>query len=255
MRKKVIAANWKLNKTLREAVDFVTQLKRENFGDDHPEIIVCPVFTALAEVSELTMESPIGIGGQDLYWEEKGAFTGEVSGALLKDAGCEYVIIGHSERRQFFHETDETVNQKFKSAISSELKSIICCGEKLEERESGKTLEVINRQIRGAFEEIKAEDAQKTLIAYEPVWAIGTGQVATPQQAEEAHHYIRGLIKTLYSDEVAEAVPILYGGSVKPENAEEILKQTNVDGALVGGASLDPGSFIQIIRHAQAIKV
>ncbi|MBF0254147.1 MAG: triose-phosphate isomerase [Candidatus Omnitrophica bacterium] len=248
MRQRIIAGNWKLNKTITEAIELVVLLKRENFGMNPPVVVVCPVFTAITEVSEQCAGSGIKVGGQNLYWEEKGAFTGEVSGSLLKDAGCEYVIIGHSERRQFFGETDDSVNLKVKSALTQTLLPIICCGEVLEEREGNLTNQILDRHIRGAFKGVSAEDAARTVIAYEPVWAIGTGKVATPEQAQDAHAFIRNILVELYSDEVASAVPILYGGSVKPENALEILKKPDVDGALVGGASLKAGDFAGIIR-------
>jgi len=251
----MIAGNWKLNKTINEAIEFATLLKRGNFNDASPEIVICPVFTALSEVAEVIFQSQIQLGAQDLHWEEKGAFTGEVSASLLKDAGCSQVIIGHSERRQFFGETDTMVNQKIKAAVASDLNAIVCCGELLEEREAGKMNEVLDRQIRGAFEGLSESQANACVIAYEPVWAIGTGKVATPDQAEEAHAFIRQLVAELISEAFANQVRILYGGSVKPENAGEILKKENVDGALVGGASLDVESFAQIIRAASEVSV
>jgi len=228
----------------------------EHFQDvESPIIVVCPVFTSLVEVSEICLESNIKLGAQNLYWEPKGAFTGEVSGPLLKDAGCHYVIIGHSERRQFFAETDETVNKRIQAAQGSDLIPIVCCGELLEEREQNKTNEVLKRQIGGAFDGISSEDASRCVIAYEPVWAIGTGKVATPEQAEDAHKYIRDLLTGLYSKDIADIIPVLYGGSVKPDNAGEILKKPNVDGALVGGASLKAKDFTDIIRASSAIGV
>lgn len=252
MRKKVIAGNWKLNKTIGEAVKFTTLLKRENFGDGAPEIILCPVFTALSAVYDAIGDSEIKLGAQNLYWEDKGAFTGEVSGVLLKDTGCEFAIIGHSERRQFFGETDATVNKRIQSAVGVGLTPIVCVGESLKEREAGKTNEVLEKQVKGAFAGISPEDAAGCYIAYEPVWAIGTGKVATPEQAQEAHLFIRTLLGQLYFPGLSQELPILYGGSVKPENAAEILRQPDVDGALVGGASLEVASFAGIVRAAQA---
>jgi triosephosphate isomerase len=252
MRKKVIAANWKLNKTIGEAVKFTTLLKRENFGDDAPEIILCPSFTCLSAVYDAIGDSDIKLGGQDLYWEDKGAFTGEVSGVMLKDAGCEFVIIGHSERRQFFGETDATVNKKIQSALSLGLTPIVCVGESLKEREAEKTNAVLEKQVKGAFAGISPEDAAGCYIAYEPVWAIGTGKVATPEQAQEAQKFIRDLVGQLYFAGLSQELPILYGGSVKPENAAELMRQPDVDGALVGGASLEVASLAGIVRGAQA---
>lgn len=255
MRRVIIAGNWKLNKTIREAIDFATLLKREVYQVADAVIVVCPPFTALAELAEVLTDSNIKLGGQDMHWDDSGAITGEVSAPLLKDAGCEYVIIGHSERRQFFSETNETVNKKTKAALRAGLTPIVCCGELLQQREQGKTEQVLKDHITGAFRDITAEDARKTVIAYEPVWAIGTGKVATPAQAQEAHAFIRSLLAKLYSEEIAGAVPILYGGSVKPENSGDLVKQADVDGALVGGASLDAASFASIIRSAISVRV
>ncbi|MFT5206400.1 MAG: triosephosphate isomerase [Candidatus Omnitrophota bacterium] len=255
MRKKIIAGNWKLNKTLNESIQLVTLLKRNFNVDNGVEIIVCPVYTALASVNEIANESPIKVGSQNIYWEESGAFTGEVSGSLLKDAGCTYAIIGHSERRQFFGETEASVNQRILAADKNNLIPIVCVGELLEERESNQTEAVIDKQIRGAFKEISADIAAKAVIAYEPVWAIGTGKVATPEQAQETHAFIRKLMQELYGEAIAAKVAILYGGSVKPGNAAEILGQADVDGALVGGASLKVEDFSAIIQAAEGVKV
>lgn len=255
MRKKIIAGNWKLYNNIRESLELVTLLKRENLDFESPEIIVCPVFTALSSVYEVISESRIKLGAQNLYWEEKGAFTGEVSGPLLKDVGCEYVIIGHSERRQFFHETDETVNKKTKAALKAELIPIVCCGESLQERQNNQTNQVLEKQIRGAFQGISVEQMESIVIAYEPIWAIGTGKVATPQEAEDAHQYIRKVLQNMFDQETAQNICILYGGSVKPANAREILSQANVDGALVGGASLEANGFAQIVKSALETRV
>lgn len=255
MRKTVIAGNWKLNKTIRESLELVTLLKRDVAESESVEVIVCPVYTALAEVAEVCEDSPIQVGAQDLYWEDQGAFTGEVSAPLLKDAGCRFVIIGHSERRQFFNETDATVNKKIRAALASGLTPIVCCGELLAERESGKTEAVLERQIRGAYADLSEEQTAATYVAYEPVWAIGTGKVATPDQAQEAHLFVRNLLSSLYSSKTSDSMPILYGGSVKAENVGELLTRPDVDGALVGGASLDAAGFSKIIRVSQEVRV
>jgi triosephosphate isomerase (TIM) len=250
MRKPIIAGNWKMHNKIKEAVELVNGLKRELSSVEAVDIVVCPVFTSLSDVHELLMESNIALGAQDLYWEEKGAFTGEVSADMLKDAGCEYVIIGHSERRQFFHETNETVNKKVKAALLSGLKPIVCVGEMLEEREKGMTFDIVKNHVQGALANLSKQDMQNTILAYEPVWAIGTGKTATPDQAQEVHHYIRGLLKSMFGDEVASATRIQYGGSVKPDNIEELMKKEDLDGALVGGASLKVDSFSAIVKGA-----
>lgn len=247
-RKPVIAGNWKLNKTIKEAMELTTLLKRSLTDFSVVDVAVCPVYTALAPVAEVIMETGIGLGAQDCYWEEKGAFTGEVSPSLLKDAGCQYVIIGHSERRQFFHETHETVNKKTRAALKNNLIPIVCVGELLAEREAGKTFKVLEEQLKGAFVGFTAEEMKKIILAYEPVWAIGTGKVATPAQAQEAHDFIRKEIAKAFGAEAALAVRIQYGGSVKADNVQELMRQPDIDGALVGGASLDAQSFIDIVK-------
>jgi triosephosphate isomerase len=255
VRPRIIAGNWKLYKTVREAIDLVTLLKRELYSVRDCRIVVCPPYTAITEVAEVLVDSNIELGAQDLYWEDAGAFTGEVSGPLLKEAGCAYVIVGHSERRQLFGETDDAVNRKLKAALRAGLVPIVCCGETLAEREASRTLDVLRTQITAAYRDVPPAGAAATVVAYEPVWAIGTGRVATPVQAQEAQKYIRSLLASLYSPKEAEAVPILYGGSVKPENAGDILKQPDVDGALVGGASLDARAFAAIVRSAACVRV
>ncbi len=237
-----------MNKTITEAIELVNNLKRELIDVEEADIVVCPVFTALSEISDLVVDSNIGLGAQNLYWEDKGAFTGEVSAPMLKDAGCQYVIIGHSERRKYFGETDETVNKKIKAALEEGLSPIVCVGETLEEREADKTIEVVKAQLAGGLGGI--EDLSKVTIAYEPVWAIGTGKTATPDQAQEVHKFIRGWISEKYSSQVAESLRILYGGSVKPSNAKELMNQEDIDGALVGGASLDSASFVEIVKNS-----
>ena len=252
MRIPIIAGNWKLNKTISEAVALTTTLKALVADDTDVEIIVAPPFTALAAVSDTIADSNIRLAAQDVYSEDSGAFTGEVSAPLLKDAGCDYVIIGHSERRQYFGETNDSVNQKTKATLSHDLKPIICVGEQLEEREAGETEAVIESHVTGGIAGLSAADLLSCVIAYEPVWAIGTGKTATPAQAQEVHNFIRGLLVDAYSAEVASQICIQYGGSVKPENAAELMAQPDVDGALVGGASLEAESFAKIVFSCQS---
>jgi len=230
-------------------------LKRELFKLDFAavDVILCPPFTALSEVAEVLNETDIGLGGQDVYCLDEGAFTGEVSPLMLKDAGCQYVIIGHSERRQFFAETNESVNKKIKASLKQGLTPIVCVGENLAEREAGNTFKVIENHIKGSLVDISVEDMSKVVIAYEPVWAIGTGKTATPEQAQEAHKYIRDLLKKMYGEESAESIRIQYGGSVKPENIAELIAKPDVDGALVGGASLKVDTFSAIVTKASEV--
>ncbi len=249
MRTPIIAGNWKLNKTVSEAVALTSELKKLVKGTDGVEIVVAPTFTALHAVSNSIKDSNIQLAAQDVYWEESGAYTGEVSAPMLKDVGCDYVIIGHSERRQYFGETNETVNQKVKAVLSHNLKPIVCVGEQLEEREAGQTESIIKDHITGGTSGLTADALLSCVIAYEPVWAIGTGKTATPEQAQEVHQFIRNLISDNFSNEVASQVRIQYGGSVKPENAAELMAQPDVDGALVGGASLQAESFAQIVKN------
>lgn len=250
-RTPIIAGNWKLNKTISEAVTLTTDLAKlvDNISD--VEIVVAPVFTALSNVANVINGSNIQLAAQDLYWEDSGAFTGEVSAPMLMDVGCDYVIIGHSERRQYFGETNETVNQKVKAALSHGLKPIICVGELLEEREEGKTESVIEDHVKGGIVDLNESELESCVIAYEPVWAIGTGKTATPDQAQEVHSYIRNILKDSYSEELALQIRIQYGGSVKPGNAAELMSQQDVDGALVGGASLDAESFAEIVKQSR----
>lgn len=248
MRRPIIAGNWKMNKTILEAIELVNGLKRQLYDINNMDIVVCPPFTALCDVNEVIMETNITLGAQDLFWEENGAFTGEISAKMLKDVGCQYVIIGHSERRQYFGETNETVNKKLKIALKTDLLPIVCVGEKLEEKDKGLTFDVIKDHIENGLAGLSSDDILKVIIAYEPVWAIGTGRNATPQQAQEAHSYIRKLLTNLFDKETAGTVRIQYGGSIKPENIKDIMKQPDVDGGLVGGASLDLASFVQIVK-------
>lgn len=246
MRIPVIAGNWKLFKTIAESVALVNELKPLVANSQGVEIVVAPVFTALSRVSDAIIGSNIRLAAQDCYWEEEGAFTGEVSPKLLKDAGCSHVIIGHSERRQYFGETDLTVNKKNKAVISSGLIAIVCVGESLAERESEQTFSVIETQIKGALAGLATDAFVQVVIAYEPVWAIGTGKTASDAQAQEVHAFIRQLIARLFGQPVAEAIRILYGGSVKPDNVKGLMAQPDIDGALVGGASLKADSFAAI---------
>lgn len=248
MRIPVIAGNWKLFKTIGEAVAMVRELKPLVEKCEDVEIVVAPVFTALSRVSDVIACSNVKLAAQDCYWEEEGAFTGEVAPKLLKDAGCGYVIIGHSERRQYFGETDLTVNRKTKAAIAAGLQAIVCVGESLAERESDQTFSVIETQITGSLAGLSAADFGQVIIAYEPVWAIGTGKTASDDQAQEVHAFIRQLVAKLADQSVADAVRILYGGSVKPDNVDELMGQEDIDGALVGGASLKADSFARIVR-------
>ena len=250
MRKPLMAGNWKMNKTVEEAVTMVKALKTAVAGVSDVEILVCPTFTALYAVNNEIKGSNINLGAQNLLWEPKGAFTGEISPAMVKDTGCSYVIIGHSERRQYFGETDETVNKRTKAAFGAGLVPVVCVGETLEERESNITFKVIETQIRGGLANLTAEEAATVVIAYEPVWAIGTGKTATPEQAQEVHAFIRKLYAELYKD-AADKVRILYGGSVNPKNVSELMKQTDIDGGLVGGASLEADSFAQLVKYSK----
>jgi len=246
-----MAGNWKMNKTVREAIDLVRELKTALSGAKGVEVAVAPPFTALFAVHQEIEGSPIGLAAQNLYWEEKGAFTGEISPIMVKEVGCHYVIIGHSERRQFFGETNETVNRRIKAALAASLKVIFCIGETLQEREGEKTFSVIEKQIEGGLKGLGHKEIRNMVIAYEPVWAIGTGKTATPEQAEEVHEFIRRKLEKFYSREVSEEIRIQYGGSVTPENVRGLMDQPNIDGALVGGASLKADSFSKIVRFKE----
>ena len=246
MRKPMIAGNWKLHKTISEATSLVSELIPAVASNQNVEIVVAPVYTALAKVAEALAGSNIKLAAQNFYPEPQGAFTGEVSPLLLKDAGCEYVIIGHSERRQLFAETDESVNSKALALAESGLGTIFCIGETLEERESGKMFDVLRQQVTAGLKDLTTRQMQTVVVAYEPVWAIGTGKVATDEQAQEVHAFIRGLLAELYDPQTAAATRILYGGSVKPGNVDGLMTQPDVDGALVGGASLNADDFARI---------
>ncbi|MRR55790.1 MAG: triose-phosphate isomerase [Deltaproteobacteria bacterium] len=249
MRIPVIAGNWKLYKKTAEALRLVQDLSPLVADVQGVEIILAPSFTVLGPVRSLLNDSPIAIAGQDCFWEEEGAYTGEVSPGMLVDAGCSHVIIGHSERRHYFAETDETVNKKIRAAIQAGLFTIVCIGETLQERERNETFDVLERQIKAGLTDLSDDEMKKVLLAYEPVWAIGTGKTATDEQAQEAHAFIRRLVAECFSDSCADGLRILYGGSVKPDNIRSLMSQPDVDGALVGGASLTAESFAAIIHY------
>ncbi len=250
MRRPAVIANWKMNKTISEALQFVDECRKrfKEISIDGVDVVVSPPFTAIKVVSDAIGGNNIGIAAQNLYWEEKGAYTGEVSASMLADSGCKYVIIGHSERRHYFGETDEGINKKIMRAIHSNLSPVFCVGETLQQREDEETFRVIREQVEKGLDGLSEEAVSTMLIAYEPVWAIGTGKNATPQQAEDVHKLIRKLIGQLYSWSTAEQVVIQYGGSVKADNAPDLLSQPNIDGALVGGACLKADSFTAIIK-------
>lgn len=238
-----------MHKNVAEALELVTGLKNNLSDVKDRDILVCPAFTALNSVSKVLKGSNINLGAQNVHWEAKGAFTGEIAVPMLLDAECKYVIIGHSERRQYFGETDETVNKRIKAVFTAGLIPIACIGETLEEREKNITFNVIERQMKNGLKGLTQEQADILVIAYEPVWAIGTGKTASPQQAEEVHAYIRKLYKEMYGQDSSDKIRILYGGSVKPDNTAELMKQPNIDGALVGGASLEIESFTKIVKY------
>jgi len=250
MRTPLIAGNWKMFKTVHEAVVFVKELRGTIKDVADVEVVVGPPFTALHAAAEAARNSNIAVAAQDMHWEREGAFTGEVSAAMITEAGAEYVIIGHSERRRLFGETDAIVNRKVAAAIAATLTPIMCVGETLEERERNETLAVLDRQIKDGLDNVTGGDVAELVIAYEPVWAIGTGRNATAAQAEEAHAHIRTRLRQWFGGEAAEQCRVLYGGSVKPDNAAELLSQPDIDGALVGGASLNPEGFAEIIAAA-----
>lgn len=244
----IIAGNWKMNKTLGEAVTMVLRLKELIKDVKGVEVAVCPPFTALSAVAQALEGTSIGLGAQNCYWEEKGAFTGEISPPMLVDVGCTYCIIGHSERRQYFNETDERINLKANALYKVGLKPIICVGETLEQREQGITNNIVEKQVRGCLSKIPVDNMLTTVLAYEPVWAIGTGKTATPEQAQEVHAFIRALLRELYGKETADKIRIQYGGSVKPDNVKELMDMPDLDGALVGGASLEADSFAKLVK-------
>jgi triosephosphate isomerase len=253
MRKKLIAANWKMHKTPEEArtffQDFLPIVQNSDRNNDRDEIVVCPTFLAIDAALQACKGSHVAVGAQDMYWQKEGAYTGEICASMLVAVGATHVIIGHSERRQYFGETDDTVNLKLKSAIEAGLTPIVCVGEVLEEREAGLTDDVLRRQCLRAFNKVSAKKAHDLVVAYEPVWAIGTGKTATPQLAADAHAIIRAEAADSFGQEFADKLRILYGGSVKPDNAHALMSEEEIDGALVGGASLDPKSFAAIVNY------
>jgi triosephosphate isomerase len=251
MRTPFIAANWKMFKTVQEAVVFIKELRRLVKDVADVEIVVAPPFTAVHAVAEAARNSPIGVSGQDLHWEREGAFTGEISAGMLKEAGAEYVIIGHSERRRLFGETDATVNRKLVTALGAELTPIVCIGETLEERERAETTAVLDRQLKAGLDGLTGAQVATLVVAYEPVWAIGTGRNATPEQAGEAHAHIRGRLRQWFGGDAAEQCHVIYGGSVKPDNIHDLVSLADVDGALVGGASLDVRGFFDIVARSR----
>lgn len=249
MRTPLIAGNWKMYKTTGEARELVMSLKKNLAGIRGVEIAVCPPFTVLASLTELLKDSEISLGAQDLFWEDEGAYTGEISGLMLKDLGCRYVIIGHSERRQHFGETDEQVNKKVQAALKHKLEPIICVGETLEQREADETETLVKEQVEKGLQGVEEEEAGNIVIAYEPIWAIGTGRSSTGVDANRVAGLIRRTLTALYSPAIGEKIRILYGGSVKPANINEFMTQPDIDGALVGGASLDAESFTEIVCY------
>ena len=251
MRHPFIAGNWKMFKTVHDSVVYVKEFRSLVKDIEDVEIVLATPFTAIHAAAEAARNSNVGISGQDLHWEREGAFTGEVSGVMVREAGAEYVIIGHSERRQYFGETDATVNRKLRAAMGAGLIPIVCIGETLDERERNETLTVLDRQIKDGFDGIRGDEVGALVIAYEPVWAIGTGRTATAAQAQEAHAHIRQRLRQWFGAAAADECHVIYGGSVKPDNTRDLVGQPDVDGALVGGASLDIKSFSEIIRRAR----
>ncbi len=252
MRKPIVGGNWKMNRgTPAEAKEMLEKLIPLVKEIEAVDIVICPPFTVLSSVYDIIKDTNIKLGAQNMYFEEKGAFTGEISPNFLKAVGCEYVILGHSERRNIFNESDALINKKLKKALSMDLKPIVAIGEHLEEREAGKTKEIIENQINETFRDLSKDDILKIVIAYEPIWSIGTGKTTTPDQAEEIQLFIRELLTQKYDKETADTVRIQYGGSIKPTNADELLKQENIDGGLVGGASLQADSLSEIIKAAE----
>ena len=247
-RRPLIAGNWKMYKTPKEAAETARDLDQRVASVTDVDIMIAPTYTALAAVSAVIYKGPVALGAQNLFWETEGAYTGEISAPMLKSVGCTYCIIGHSERRQYFGETDQSVNKKIKAALAAELKPVFCVGETEKEREADQTFSVLDKQVRKGLEGLISEDLDTLVIAYEPVWAIGTGKTATDDQAQEAHQFIRSLVQKSFSDGLSESIRILYGGSVKPANIAALMEMPDIDGALVGGASLEAESFSRIVK-------
>jgi len=250
LRKKIIAGNWKMNKSVAEAGDLASDIKEELADCREADVVLCPPFTALKTVGDVIAQTHIKLGAQNMHWAKDGAYTGEISAGMLRTIYCHYVILGHSERRAMFSETDETVNKKVKAAIAGNLVPIVCVGETLQERDNGTAQDVVKTQITGSLAGL-GDDLAKVVVAYEPVWAIGTGRNATPEQAQEMHAFIRQALGTILNEEVAQSIRIQYGGSMKPVNAGELLSQPDIDGGLIGGAALDARSFVEIVRLAK----
>jgi triosephosphate isomerase (TIM) len=250
-RRPLVAGNWKLYKTLRESVEVASALAQRVGAQAEPEVVIAPVFTALAKVSEALRGSGIGLAAQDVHWETEGAFTGEVGPRQLADVGCSYVIVGHSERRQLFNETDDAVSRKTQAVLAHGMRPIVCVGETLSEREAGDAQAVVVRQVRAALQGVSAIDAARVVIAYEPIWAIGTGKTAQPRDAQEMHARVRTTVAEAFDASLADGLRVLYGGSVKPDNASALMAESDVDGALVGGASLTVDSFYAILAAAR----
>ncbi len=250
MRKPIIAGNWKMNKTVAEATDLVEGIKKELGDLNAVDVVVCPPTTALSVVSQIVTDSQVDLGAQNMHWAASGAYTGEVAAEMLRELFCHYVILGHSERRQYFGETDEGVNKKAKAALAANLRPIVCVGETLEQREANDTEAVVEKQIRGSLADLGAKGLVETIVAYEPIWAIGTGLTASPEQAQDVHAMIRKVIASMTDQAVADSVRIQYGGSMKPANAKELLSQPDIDGGLIGGAALDAQSFVAIVKAA-----
>lgn len=250
MRKPIIAGNWKMNKSAGQAIDLAAEVKRRTAQLDTAEVVLCPPYTALKSVGDLLRYGNVRLGAQNVHWESEGAFTGEISVSMLKDLACTYVIVGHSERRTHFGETDETIRRKVQAVLDAGLRPIVCVGETLEQREAGQAEPVVGEQVRNCLGGIES-GLGETVIAYEPVWAIGTGKTASAREAQAAHAFIRTLIRELAGDAVADAMRIQYGGSMKPANARELLSQPDIDGGLIGGASLDASAFVEIVAATE----
>ena len=251
MRTPVIAGNWKMFKTVHDAVVYTKEFRTMVKDATAIDIVVAPAFLAVHAVAEAARNSPVAVSAQDVFWEKEGAFTGEVSAAMVREAGAEYVIVGHSERRQYFGETDQAVNRKTVAALAADLVPIVCIGETLEQRERNETMDVLDRQIKVGLDGLTGAQVSGLVLAYEPVWAIGTGRTATSQQAQEVHEHIRGRLRAWFGGDAADGCRVIYGGSVKPDNIAELVAQPDVDGALVGGGSLDPRSFADIVARTR----
>lgn len=252
MRQYIIAGNWKMNKTVSESVELAKAIVEAVKDVKKTEVVIGPTYLAAAKVADVIKGTNVKLAIQDIHWQDQGAFTGKVSVDMVKEIGADYIIIGHSEQRQYFHETDETVNLKVKKTLAAGIKPIICIGETLDERNGGKLESVLSTQVKGAFKDVSAEDAAKCVLAYEPVWAIGTGVVATDEQAQDTHAFVRSVVKEIYGEAVAEGMRIQYGGSMKPGNAAGLLAQKDIDGGLIGGAALKADTFKGIIDAAEA---